>query len=195
MGGKKGRKMKEYLSIIPLVLILCVVVGCQDKAAMAELEEFRAQVAVEEQNRQLIERYFKELDEYLALAQKGTGDLSFLDKFFAPDYALHTALSDIRGLEAFKEYVASAPKRWSNSLHVLEENFAEGNIVVSRGYFQAIQTGEFLGLSASGKQVRSPTFWIHRIEDSKIKECWMDWDSLFGLTQQLDMELKPKGEK
>ncbi len=171
------------------------MIGCQDKAAMAELEQFKAQAAVEEQNEKLIERYFKALDEYLALAQKGKGDLSFLDKFFAPDYALHTAMSDIQGFEAFKEYAASAPARWSNSTHTLEENFAEGDIVVSRGYFQAIQTGEFLGLSASGKQVRTPTFWIHRIEDNRIKECWMDWDSLLNLTRQLGMELKPKEEE
>jgi hypothetical protein len=42
--------MKKYLSIIPLVFLLCFVVGCQDKAAMAELEEFKAQAALEEQN-------------------------------------------------------------------------------------------------------------------------------------------------
>ncbi len=40
--------MKKYPSVIPLVLLLCFVVGCQDKAAMAELEEFKAQAAVEQ---------------------------------------------------------------------------------------------------------------------------------------------------
>jgi hypothetical protein len=30
--------------------------GCQDKAAMAELEEFKAQAALEEQNKEIVKR-------------------------------------------------------------------------------------------------------------------------------------------
>jgi len=45
--------MKKLLIILPLALILCFMVGCQDKEAMAELEEFRAQAAVEEQNKEI----------------------------------------------------------------------------------------------------------------------------------------------
>ena len=48
--------MKNYMIILPLALILCFMVGCQDKEAMAELEEFRAQAAVEEQNKELVTR-------------------------------------------------------------------------------------------------------------------------------------------
>jgi hypothetical protein len=39
--------MKKLLLILPLALILCFMVGCQDKAAMAELEATKAQVEVE----------------------------------------------------------------------------------------------------------------------------------------------------
>jgi hypothetical protein len=38
--------MKKYLSVIPLVLLLYFVVGCRDKAAMAELSKFKAQAAI-----------------------------------------------------------------------------------------------------------------------------------------------------
>ncbi len=38
--------MKKLLYILPMALILCFMVGCQDKAAIAELEEFRAQAAL-----------------------------------------------------------------------------------------------------------------------------------------------------
>ena len=40
--------MKKIYLILPLALALCFVVGCQDKEAMAELEEFKAQAEVEE---------------------------------------------------------------------------------------------------------------------------------------------------
>lgn len=40
--------MKKLLLILPLALILCLMVGCQDKEATAELEELRTQAEVED---------------------------------------------------------------------------------------------------------------------------------------------------
>ena len=48
--------MKKLCMISPLALILCFMVSCQDKEAMAELEEFKAQAEVEEQNKALVNR-------------------------------------------------------------------------------------------------------------------------------------------
>ena len=47
--------------ILPLALILCFMVGCQDKDAMAELEEFKAQAELEEQNKALIRNGIEEM--------------------------------------------------------------------------------------------------------------------------------------
>ncbi len=55
--------MKKLYMILPLALILCFMVGCQDKAAMAELEEFRAQAEVEEQNKEIVRKGLKLFDE------------------------------------------------------------------------------------------------------------------------------------
>ena len=46
--------MKKLFMILPLVLVLCFAFGCQDKEATAELEEFKAQAALEEQNKELV---------------------------------------------------------------------------------------------------------------------------------------------
>jgi hypothetical protein len=41
-----------------------------------------------------------------------------------------------------------------------------------------------------------PITYVHLIEGGKIKEAWVDWDSLYDIvTAQLGMELKPKEEK
>ena len=37
--------MKKLCMVLSLVLVLCFTFGCQDKEAMAELEEFKAQAA------------------------------------------------------------------------------------------------------------------------------------------------------
>ena len=54
--------MKKLTIILPLALLLCFTVGCQDKEAMAELEEFRAQAEIEEQNKALVRKWYEELD-------------------------------------------------------------------------------------------------------------------------------------
>ena len=54
--------MKKYLLVVPFVFLLCFVVGCQDKEAMAELEEFKTQAVVEEENKEIVLRYNEEID-------------------------------------------------------------------------------------------------------------------------------------
>jgi len=54
--------MKKLLMVIPLALILCFMVGCQDKEAMAELEKFKAQAEVEKQNKEVVLKFYEELD-------------------------------------------------------------------------------------------------------------------------------------
>jgi hypothetical protein len=54
--------MKKLCMVLSLVLVLCFAYGCQDKAAMAELEAFRAQAEVEEQNKELVLRFYEEID-------------------------------------------------------------------------------------------------------------------------------------
>ena len=54
--------MKKLLLVIPLVILLCFTFGCQNKEAMAELEEFKAQAEVEEQNKALVQKLIEEAD-------------------------------------------------------------------------------------------------------------------------------------
>ena len=178
--------MRKYLSIIPLVLMLCFFVGCQDKAAMAELEEFKAQAALEEQNKSIIERYFTEGD-------KGKEQLlALIDELIADDYVCHFASSEINGPEGLREHADQATLSFSNMQHVIKENLADGNIVTTRCVFRATHSGDFLGISGTGKQIEVLIMYVHRIEDGKIRECWIGWDSLLTLAMQLGMELKPK---
>jgi serine/threonine protein kinase len=55
--------------------------GCQDEAAMAEFEEFKAQAQVEEQNKEKV---------YLAFEKMwNEGKLDVADEVFAPNHTLH----------------------------------------------------------------------------------------------------------
>jgi len=88
--------MEKLYVILPLALILCLTVGCRDKADMAELEEFKAQESVEEQNKTLVMRYFGALE---------SGDLEAVKEIFSPDCILHHTTRQDLSLEETIETV------------------------------------------------------------------------------------------
>ncbi len=183
--------MKKLCMILPLALILCFMVSCQDKEAMAELEEFKTQEDIEEQNKKIVRRYFEEVD-------KGDVESIFalVDEIYAPDCIAHSATSEKQGIDAVKEHITFAFETFGEMKHNIEEIIADGNMVSVRCTCQATHKGEFMGVSATGKQLSFPVLYMFRVEEGKIQEDWIDWDSLFSLTMQLGMELKPKeGEK
>ena len=165
--------------VISLCLLLCFSISCQDKEAMAELEEFKAQAEVEEQNKALVREYWERF---------GKGDdtkavLAISHELHASDFILHTAQKEF-GLNPYVVLSDFHPN--------IEKIIAEGNLVAICLTLQASHTDDFLGIPATGKQVSFPVNIIYRFEGSKVKEAWFDWDSLFDLMQQLGMELKPK---
>ena len=86
--------MKIFYLILPLALILCFMVGCQDKEARAELEAVKAQKDVGEQNKEIVRRYFELMAErdpaYMGLS--------------SDDYLVHFPGGfDIKGRETSKK--------------------------------------------------------------------------------------------
>ncbi len=180
--------MKKLYLILPLALILCFVVGCQDKEAMAELEAFKAQAAVEKQNRALIKRFFDELD-------KGNpeiiNELYFSDAVSYSPSGSATPSSPKELVEMTKMFYDAFP----DLAHSIEELIASGDKVVVRATVRGTHKGEFAGIPSTGNEIEFSFITIVRVEDGRIVEAWQDIDML-GFMQQLGMELKPKeGER
>jgi len=176
--------MKKLLMIIPLVILLCFTFGCQDKEAMAELEEFRAQKEVEEQNKELVKREWEAWNK---------GDFETFKELLAPDYACYfpsgstTPMSQEENIEVRKMLQKAFPDiSWS-----MEELIATEDKVIIRCIERGTHEGEFMGIPATGNKYESSEISIRRIENGKVVECWEQLD-LLGLMQQLGMELKPK---
>ncbi|MCX6567505.1 MAG: ester cyclase, partial [Candidatus Aminicenantes bacterium] len=64
------------LALMGFVLLLCFGFACQDKAAMAELEKYRSQAKVEEQNSALVKRLTEELNK---------GNAEIIKELYAPN--------------------------------------------------------------------------------------------------------------
>ncbi len=180
--------MKKLLMILPLALILCLVVGCQDKEAMAELEAMKAQAEVEEQNKEIVRKWIKMFDE---------GNLEDAMELFAPNllwYSPSNSPTPMSKKESH-EYIITALKASPDLSHKIEEIIAVGDKVILRAIDIGTHTGEFQGIPATGNKIEFSVIVIFQIKDGKIVEMREDADIL-GLMQQFGMELKPKeGEK
>jgi len=177
--------MKKLYMILPLALILCFMVGCQDKAAMAELEEFRAQAELEEQNLALVKGLWEEVRK---------GNVEIFKELCAPEFAYYSAsispepLSVDETIEAFKMEFQGFPNDYNFKIHEL---IAKGDKVIARFTVTGTHEGEYYGIPATGNTMEYGVIDIYHIKEGKIVETREEVDTL-GLMRKLGMELKPK---
>ena len=170
-------------SLTGLILLLCFAFACQDKAARAELEKFKAQAKVEEQNKALVKHVMEAVNK---------GDLGTIKELIAPEFVRYSPSTtiDIRSLEEFIEQVKMIHRGLPDINISIEEPYAEGDIVTSRYVMRGTHQGEFLGIPATGNELEGSGILIFRIEKGKVVEIREEFDGV-GLLQQLGMELKP----
>jgi len=48
--------------ILPMALILCFTVSCQNKAKKVELEQYKVQIEIEKQNVAVVRQFFETVD-------------------------------------------------------------------------------------------------------------------------------------
>jgi steroid delta-isomerase-like uncharacterized protein len=169
--------------ILPLALILCFMVSCQDKEAMVELEEFKAQAEVEEQNKEIVQRYWDE--------KWNERRPEILDELQTPDVVYHGTSMEMKGIEEYKQVYSSYLSAFHDTQVTIEDLIAEGDKVMSRLKIRGVHKGELEGLPPTGKTFTSSFFTVFRLVDGKIAEEWEVFDEL-GMMMQLGMELKPK---
>jgi steroid delta-isomerase-like uncharacterized protein len=176
--------MKKLLCIVPLVLVFCFTIACQDKAAMAELEKIRAQAKVEEQNLALVKRLVEE---------ENKGNAEIVKELYAPNvksYYPSGSTAPLSQNDAFE-----LAKAWLNAFpdiyQTIEELIASGDKVIARINAKGTQKADFQGIPATGNQIGVSVILIWHIKDGKIVEEREELDAL-GMMMQLGMELKPK---
>ena len=179
--------MKNLCMILPLALILCFMVGCQDKEAMAELEEFKAQAAVEEQNEALYRGIIEEINK---------GNSEYFNEFYSPDSLYYFPSNNPKPLsrEESQEFVKGFFKAFPDLNFSIEELYAVEDRVIVRLILRGTHEGDYRGIPATGKKFEISSTFIIRIENGKVVEEREDFDQL-GFWQQLGFELKPKEEK
>jgi predicted ester cyclase len=178
--------MKKFISVIPLVILICLGVACQKKAEKAELEQFKVQTKVEEQNKEIVRSFFVAIDknDFGKLKDLSTIDFSFK----APGLAEPLSLDGV--FQAIKTHYAAFPD-WK---HTIKDMIAEGDKVAVRLNQNGTHKVEYEGIPATDKEVVMPAQCLLVIINGKVKEFWAI-ENYLDFFQQLGMELKPKEAK
>ena len=172
--------MKKLWLIFPMALILCFMVGCQDKEALAELEEMKAQADLEKQNEESIRR---------ALELSDQGKAAEGMKFFSSDCVFHTGGIDYSS-EEYSERAMMFYTAFPDLKHDIKDVIAEKDKVVLYMIESGTHQGEFMEIAATGKTVAWPVIAIYRFSEGVVEEVWVELD-LLGIKRQLGSELKP----
>jgi steroid delta-isomerase-like uncharacterized protein len=176
--------MKHPVLVVSLVLLLCFAFGCQNKAEKEEIEKFRAQAQLEEQNKAIANR---------AWEASSKGDFETLKEMGTPEYLWYLPSNSTKPISR-DEAIEKAKRLHSAFPDInfsIEELIAVGDKVICRYIMRGTHQGEFAGIPATGNKVEVSGIIISRIENGKIVEEREEWDML-GFMQQIGMELKPK---
>jgi steroid delta-isomerase-like uncharacterized protein len=132
-----------------------------------------------EENKDLIRRYLEECI--------GRNDMSLMDELLAENYIWHTpSLGDL-DLQAYKQFQPSVLAGFPDGHWVIEDMVAEGDRVAWRWTFCGTHLGAFMGIPATGREVRMSGMIISRIADGRIAEEWEIYDAM-GMMQQLSQK-------
>ena len=173
--------MKKSLFILPIVI--CIIISCQDKKVVADLEEYRNMETVLEQNKEIVRQVFASIDSnnFENLNELFSNDFGLM----APGLEISWKLDDVS--QAIEKHYTSFPD-WT---HNIEEMIAEGDKVAVKLIQIGTHQEMYEGISATGKRITNPAMSIMTIVDGKVKDWWVIEDNL-GFMQQLGMELQMK---
>jgi predicted ester cyclase len=90
----------------------------------------------------------------------------------APDNELRPGDSPAKLIDTFKETFSEAREGFPDLTITVEDVMAEGDKVTARVTMRGTHSGEFQGITPTGKRVEVKAIDMFRIKDSKIVEHW-----------------------
>ena len=114
------------------------------------------------------------------------GKLEIYDEVVSPDFHNHTAHDGRNpGPEGARYFFTQVLRPAFPDITVkIEDQFADGDVVITRKSYEATHQGPFMGVPPTGKRVGFAVIDIIRLRDGKYVEHWANAD-MMGLMQQL----------
>jgi steroid delta-isomerase-like uncharacterized protein len=111
-----------------------------------------------------------------------------VSRFADENIAVHESpvAGTIRGTESLIQYYRMLRDAFPDVRFTIEDQVAEGDMVVTRWQATATHTGSFQGMPPTGKSAVMSGIDIDRFANGKVVECWPIVDEL-GLLRQLGL--------
>jgi predicted ester cyclase len=131
-----------------------------------------------EENKAIVLRWFEETDR---------GNLAIIDELLPADYVDHNPpLPGLpAGREGVRQSVLMLSAAFPDAVHVIDEQTAEGDKVMTRLHVRATFQQEILGYQPTGAVVEVSGVAVHRVVGGKLVEHWAQMD-MAGFVRQLE---------
>jgi len=137
-----------------------------------------------EENKALVRRFYKEIDEGHIEAMDELVHLDYVDHSPPPFPGLAPGREGLK--QAFRIFWEATP-----GYHQIEDQIDQGDKVVTRLTAYGRHEGDLPGAPRTGSKLTMTSITIHRIEGGKLVEKWAEKDVL-GFLQQIGV-LPPPG--
>ena len=116
------------------------------------------------------------------------GDVSAADRVFATDCTVYItgAPQPIRGVAAWKEFVAGMLKAFPDLQFTTEDQLTDGDRVATRWRATGTHTGPLGPVPPTGRSITVDGLIIDRLEGGMVAERWEQWDQP-AMLQQLGL--------
>jgi steroid delta-isomerase-like uncharacterized protein len=122
------------------------------------------------------------------------GRTESVDELLADDFVGHTWPSTGHPKDDLKAAIGRTSKGLTDSAFDVEDVIAEDDRVAVRLTAAATQTGELMGMPASGKRYSIGEIHIFRVHDGRVVEHWHQFDQM-GMMKQLGAMPGPSNAK
>jgi len=115
------------------------------------------------------------------------GRLERVDDLLAESFVRHgpsATEGEIRGRDGFKRLVSMYRATYPDLRVPIEDQVAEGDLVVTRWTARGTHRGELMGIAPTGNPVSVSGMILDRVVDGRIVEEWASYDAL-GMLRQL----------
>lgn len=106
------------------------------------------------------------------------------DELCAPGYTAQIGVNPPMPLAGHQQFARMFYAAFPDLRHVIEDTVAEPDRVAVRFTLHGTQTGDFMGLPATGRTIAVPAIAILRVADGKVTELRAVFDQM-GMMQQL----------
>lgn len=130
-----------------------------------------------EQNKALVRRVIEEI--------VNQGNLELVNQLISPEYSyFEPTVGSMRGREGYKGIVMTYRSAFPDMKLIIDEQIAEGDVVVTRWRAEGTHRGELMGIAPTGKRVSVQGVVISQVKNGQLTDDFESYD-VHGMLRQL----------